>query len=234
MNAVERGLARGMSWVVTILTPYVLIMTSIRIMLSHTFLELEYRAPGFPADPYGFSLADRLHWSELSWDYMLNKAGISFLADLHFADGTPIYNARELSHMQDVKNLVQVTLQIWVVALAVLVALGAIAIWRKWGRDYLQGLSRGGWLTIGLIVLVLAGVALNFDWLFTEFHRVFFTGNTWLFYYSDTLIRLFPIRFWSDGFTLMGIFCVVAGLLLGIVLRPGKARRRSTDAAQAD
>ncbi len=234
MSAAERGLRRGMSWIITLLTPFVLIMTSIRILISHLFLELEYRAPGFPADPYGFTLADRLKWGELSVDYLLNKAGISFLADLRFADGTPIYNARELSHMHDVKILVQTTLGLWVMALGILVVFAAIAFWRKWGRDYLQGLSRGGWLTIGLLALVLVGVAVSFRGLFTEFHRIFFTGDTWLFYYSDTLIRLFPMRLWQDAFILLGIICIVGGLICAIVLRPGKQNRHAADTARAD
>jgi integral membrane protein (TIGR01906 family) len=233
MSGIERGLSRGIGWVVTLLTPYVLIMTSVRMLMSHTFLQLEYHAPGFPADLYGFTLADRLHWGGLSVDYLINNAGINFLSDLHFANGMPIYNERELSHMHDVKALVQTTLQLWVVALGILLVLAAVAVWRKWGREYLRGLSRGGWLTVGIIVLVLAGVGISFDWLFTEFHHLFFTGNTWLFYYSDTLIRLFPMRFWEDGFILMGIFCIVSGLILGIVLRPGKAAKPETDVARA-
>jgi integral membrane protein (TIGR01906 family) len=234
MSAVERGLSRGVGWVVTLLTPFVLIMASVRMLLSHTFLQLEYRAPGFPPDDYGFTLADRLHWGGLSVDYLLNKAGINFLADLHFDTGDPIYNARELSHMADVKTLVQTTLQLWVVALVVLVLLALLAVWRKWGREYLVGLSRGGWLTVGVIVLILAGVGISFDWLFTEFHHLFFTGDSWLFLYSDTLIRLFPIRFWQDGFILMGIFCLVCGLILGIVLRPGKIREQKSGVAHAE
>jgi integral membrane protein (TIGR01906 family) len=233
MSAIERGLRRGMSWVITLLTPFVLIMTSIRILISHLFLELEYHAQGFPPDPYGFTLADRLKWGGLSIDYLLNRSGLSFLSDLRFADGTPIYNARELSHMQDVKILVQTTLGLWVMALGVLVLLGVIAYWRKWGRDYQQGLSRGGWLTIGVLALVLVGVAASFSWLFTEFHRIFFTGDTWLFYYSDTLIRLFPMRLWQDAFILLGIICIAGGLFCALALRPGKQPRRAADTARA-
>ena len=233
MSPFERFARAGMGWIITLLTPYILIMTGIRLLMSEAFLQLEYHAPGFPADPYGFTLADRLHWSRLSVDYLLNNAGISFLENLRFADGTPIYNSRELSHMLDVKNLVQTTLQIYMVALGVLIVLVLIAVWRKWGRDYLVGLSRGGWFTVGLIVLVLVGVGVSFRWLFTEFHHLFFTGDSWLFYYSDTLIRLFPMRFWQDGFTLMGIFSLMMGLIFGIVLRPGKEPKVGAAPAKA-
>jgi uncharacterized membrane protein len=36
--------------------------------------------------------------------------------------------------------------------------------------------------------------------LFVAFHRIFFEGNTWIFPYSDTFIRLYPERFWRDSF----------------------------------
>lgn len=41
-------------------------------------------------------------------------------------------------------------------------------------------------------------MALNWGDFFTTFHRIFFEGDTWTFPLSDTLIRLFPMRFWID------------------------------------
>jgi uncharacterized membrane protein len=55
--------------------------------------------------------------------------------------------------------------------------------------------------TISLIVVV--GIVVNPDvfWnFFAGFHSLFFEGDSWLFLYSDTLIRLFPLRFWQDAF----------------------------------
>jgi len=52
--------------------------------------------------------------------------------------------------------------------------------------------------------------------LFTSFHRIFFSGDTWLFLYSDSLIRLFPIPFWQDAFIIMGTLVLVGGVALGI------------------
>jgi uncharacterized membrane protein len=36
--------------------------------------------------------------------------------------------------------------------------------------------------------------------LFVGFHQLFFDPNTWTFLFSDTLIRLFPERFWQVAF----------------------------------
>jgi uncharacterized membrane protein len=47
---------------------------------------------------------------------------------------------------------------------------------------------------------------------FTGFHALFFTGDSWLFEYSDTLIRLFPLRFWQDTFLFAAAIAVLGGL----------------------
>ncbi len=201
---------------VTIAIPIFLLMTSIRILLvPYLYLDYEYNSPGFPADSYGFTLQERLHWSKISMDYLLNDEEISWLANQKLADGTPLYIDRELSHMVDVKNLIRLMFLVWWVLLAALVVIGLLSWWWKGLRLYFKALSSGGWLTIGLILAILIFVALSFNTLFTDFHRIFFSGDSWLFLYSDTLIRLFPIKFWQDAFIWMGVFTIVFGLLVG-------------------
>jgi integral membrane protein (TIGR01906 family) len=197
---------------VIIIVPFFLMITSVRILMNPWFPQFEYRTPNFPADSYGLSFQDRLKWSQISMEYLNNYADISFLGNLNFPDSTPLYTAPELSHMADVKSVVSGAYKAWWVMLVVLAASGFWAWHIKWFSDYLHALARGGFLTIGLI---LVGVALSFRDLFTEFHRIFFTGNSWLFSYSDTLIRLFPMQFWQDAFIWMGVFTVLgAGILI--------------------
>ncbi len=202
---------------ITVLVPIFLLMTSIRLLMFPVFTQLEYYRPGFPADPYGFSLQDRLKWSRISVDYLTNGAGIEFLADQKLDENTPLYNERELSHMLDVKNLVQVMMIIWPLTGIVILGLGVLSMRGGWLPDFWLAVSRGGWAAVGLILTVLFGVMVSFNALFTGFHRIFFSGDTWLFLFSDTLIRLFPLTFWQDAFTLMGILVFIGGLVLGIL-----------------
>lgn len=204
---------RVFSILITIIIPLLLIMTSIRILLNPFFLDYEYNLPSFPADDYGFSKDDRLHWGKLSLQYLTNSAGIEFLEELKFEDGQPIYNERELSHMLDVKNLIQLMIKV-MIPLAALLLISWVLAWRMgWLQQFWRAVSRGGWATLGLIAMILAGVVLNFDALFAGFHSIFFTGSTWLFYTSDTLIRLFPEKLWSDAFIFMGIFTLAGGVI---------------------
>ena len=211
---------RILSWLVTILLPIALTFLGLRLLLTHAFPEIEYRTPGFPADDYGFTLQDRLQWSRTSIDYLLNNADISFLGNLTFPDGSALFNERELSHMHDVKTVVQPVLWIGYGVWFFVLGLGVWARWGGWWPEYVRGVRRGGWLTVGLVAIlgILAGI--SFWQFFTVFHELFFKGDSWQFLYSDTLIRLFPIRFWQDAFLFAGALDVLGGLALGLGLRP--------------
>lgn len=206
------------SVLITLLIPLILVLTSIRILFTPAFLAFEYRQKNFPPDEYGFTTEERLHWGTLSIAYLFNSEGPDFLADQRLENGSPLYNERELSHMVDVKILVQATLKVWYVSLG-LIALLAFFAWRtKWLTQFVKAVAAGGWLTIGLIAFILAGTLINFDELFTQFHRIFFTGDTWLFYADDTLIRLLPIKLWSDGFIFMGLLTLLGALAASLLI----------------
>jgi integral membrane protein (TIGR01906 family) len=123
--------------------------------------------------------------------------------------------------MRDVKVVAKNGLAIWNVCLLVLVAFW---VW-SWRRNRLQafrqGFRRGGWVTIGLVITIGFFAAVAFWQFFTLFHALFFEGDSWVFLYSDTLIRLFPIRFWQDVFIAAGFIVVGGALVLAFKLKPG-------------
>ena len=217
-NAVEPAVLKPLRLAVAALMPVFLILTSVRLMLTPAFIHLEYSMPGFPEDSYGFNLEDRLTWAPKALEYLLNDAGIDLLGDLRFEDGEAVFNERELRHMDDVKRLVRLALSVWTGAGILLIA-GCTLLARFGGFAALLRALRGGAIAslvvMGVLVLTLAA---SFSFVFVGFHRIFFEGDSWLFYYSDTLIRLFPQRFWQDVFTfLVGGTVALAGLIWGIV-----------------
>ena len=216
-----------LSTLVTILVPIALIGLGLRLLLTPLFLQVEYNMPYFPPDEFGFTKEDRLKWAPLALDYLVNNEGISFLGDLTIYYGTPLYNERELRHMDDVKLVTQGALRIWYASLAILLLLGGWAWFGGWWQEYRFGLMRGGWLMVGLAVavglIVVIGIAINpnvFWNFFAGFHSLFFEGDSWLFLYSDTLIRLFPIRFWQDAFLLTAVIALGGGIALALGLKP--------------
>jgi integral membrane protein (TIGR01906 family) len=215
-----------LSWPVTILIPLALVGLGLRVLLSPLFLKIEYNMPYFPPDEYGFTKEDRLKWAPYALDYLVYNEDISYLGDLKFDDGTLLFNERELSHMGDVKRVTQGALRVWYLSLALLALLGVWAWFGGWWQAYRLGLMRGGWLMVGLAVaiglIVVIGITVNpnlFWNFFSGFHRIFFEGDSWLFLYSDTLIRLFPIRFWQDAFLLAAVIALGGGIALGLGLK---------------
>jgi integral membrane protein (TIGR01906 family) len=217
-----------LSYLISFLTPLALLGAALRILLTPIYFTVEYNMPYFPADEYGFTKEDRLRWAKPSVEYLVNSADISYLANLQFDNGMPIYNGRELNHMADVKRVVQGALRAWYAALAGLILIAILAWRQKWLDEYLNGLRRGGWWMIylagGLGLIAGAGILINpeiFWSFFTLFHEIFFEGNSWLFYYDDTLIRLFPIRFWQDAFLCAAVLALGggAGLAFGLKRR---------------
>jgi len=212
------------------LIPIVLTLTNVRLLLTHAFPEVEYSLPGFPADPYGFTKEERLKWSKISIDYLLNDQGIQFLRDLRFPEGVTappescgyyldgdcnrFYNDRELKHMEDVKVVTTWALRVWALG-AILCGLAVAGLYYFGERTALRGALLGGaGLTIAILLSIVLYLLINFNTFFTQFHQVFFEGETWIFLWSDSLIRLFPIRFWQDTFIFVGGGAIIEALIV--------------------
>ena len=213
------GSSRLLPWLsilVALLVPVVLVLTGVRLIMTETYLNIEYNKPDFPPDFYGFTLADRLHYAPYAVQYLVNGASIEYLGNLQFPDGGRFYNERELAHMVDVKKVTQAALLVWGVALALLILCVVLQASSAQGRRGLQlGLFSGGLLMLLILAGLLAFILLNWDSFFTDFHELFFANGTWVFEYSDSLIRLFPVRFWQDtALTLGGLSGLGAVLLM--------------------
>lgn len=210
-----------------ILLPYVILMGGVRLVMNPGFPGLEYRRVGFPEDPHGFNLLERTKWSEYAVSYLINDEDIGYLGNLQDASGAKMFTPDELSHMEDVKDVVSLSSIIWYVAIGLVIA---ILLWfvimREWNSIRL-GLNAGGWVTLGVLGALLVFLVVSFDKLFDYFHRLFFKDGTWLFSESSTLIRLFPFEFWRDAFVLVIAFSLLVGVVLVLITRKWKAKSKA-------
>ncbi|HKJ27343.1 MAG TPA: TIGR01906 family membrane protein [Anaerolineales bacterium] len=214
--------------VLVVLVLIALLLTGVRLLLTNAFVQIEYNMPYFPEDGYGMTKAQRLKWGAVALDYLLNDEGIDFLGDLTFEDGTPLYIERELTHMEDVKVLTGAFLKVWYADVSLLVFFAVLA--QRSGRlsAFTQKLSRAGLYTIIALGTLVLFLMLSFNAVFTGFHRIFFEGDSWLFLYSDTLIRLFPLRFWQDAFLFVGVFTLLGGLGLWLGFRSSTQKEKES------
>jgi integral membrane protein (TIGR01906 family) len=196
--------------------PVFLLLTNLYVFMSPTFLRYEYGKAGFPPAP-GFTDEERLMVADRAVTYLRSDAGIEMLGDLEGAEG-PLFRGKELAHMADVKVVTrQAFLAHGFLGLLIAFSLGVLLVPRDSQPHISTALFQSSLLTIALLLALVALVYLNFDWFFTRFHRVFFEGDSWIFDFSDTLIRLFPTRFWFDAASLWGLLTLGEAVILGVV-----------------
>jgi integral membrane protein (TIGR01906 family) len=205
------------------LFPLVLTLLWLCVLLSPLFIQLEYRRPGFPADPYGFTLEDRLRWADVSRVYLLSAEGPEYFDPFELAGGTPLYNEREKAHMADVQNLVGKAMILLAVCAPLFAAGCALLLWRD-RRALRRALLHGVFFTFGIAAAVALIGLLAWNSLFVTFHRMFFSGDTWLFPLDNTLIRLFPVEFWQDAVITAVGGCLLTCLLILAAIRLGRDR----------
>lgn len=206
---------------IQVLLPIIIILTSVRLVLytADAWVKIEYRMPGFPADLYGFSMDDRIYWSSIDIDYLLTDARINYFDEFTLDDGSPMHNDRELSHMEDVKDLLDTVWKVWGSGIFFLLTLAAVLWWLDGRAIALRAVIAGSKLTVLLMIFLVVFLLAAFGVLFVGFHRIFFEGSTWLFPLSDTFIRLYPERFWRDIFALLAGVTVLLSGLIGVVAR---------------
>jgi len=219
------AVTKAVQGLVSVLVLLILILTGVRLLLTEPFVRFEYQQKSFPPDTYGMTKTERLTYAPIALEFLLNNAPPSFLGDLRFGDGSVLFNERELQHMVDVQQLTQVFLKVWYASLVVFSVLW-LAAWRgNWLGEFRSMVSKAGLSTIVVLGTLVLLLLLSFDVVFVGFHRIFFEGDSWLFLYSDTLIRLFPEKFWQDAFLLVGAFSFLGGTTLWLGLRRKPIKR---------
>ncbi len=209
---------RLIQWLLVLTLPVLLLAANIRIVTGHWFARWEYGKADFPPDPFGFSTAERIQLAEISMDYLTTQADISLLADLRLSNGAPAFNARELRHMVDVQTVYGYLMRAGIIAALIWIG-GMIALLAAGGtrKRAPAALLNGSRFILGLLAIVGAFMVLSWGEFFTTFHRIFFEGETWTFPYSDTLIRLFPMRFWIDVAAMVVALLIVETVIAGAV-----------------
>jgi integral membrane protein (TIGR01906 family) len=109
-----------------------------------------------------------------------------------------------------------------VLELAVAAGLGALAVADR--RRLAAALRRGGIGTLAIGAIALVAMALDFDDVLLGFHRLLFEGDTWHFADTDTLIRVYPERFWNWTGIAIGAL-VLAQALLAVAVGEAIGRR---------
>ena len=186
-----------------VVVPLFLISTNVRLMVNWPWLY----SNGF--DKYdipsrtGIERPELISAGEQIRDYFNND---DELIDIRvFVGGIlrSLFNNREILHMKDVKGLVQgvYTMQLLTALYIAAFVVGGLALgWRGFAGRLPRYLEYGGFLTIGLVVLVGVASLAGFEQVFYMFHVVSFANDLWQLDPSrDYLIAMFPEGFFFDA-----------------------------------
>ena len=137
------------------------------------------------------------------------------LSVLKDGESFEVFSEREVGHLKDVKSLFRLVYALLLgTGIYAVVYVGVCLFWWRDRRLY-WGLIDGGGLTLVLMLAIGLAAAINFDWLFLNFHLISFANDLWMLDPStDYLIMLFPRGFWFDA----AFFCAAGTAFLALIL----------------
>lgn len=207
---------------IALLLPFILLMGGVKILLSFNYPGFQYGLIGFPEDSLGYSRTERTQLAAATLKYLNSERTISDLTDLKDSQEKIVYTREEVSHLQDVKHVIDITSIIWYVICGLSLAfLFWILVTKSWAQ-FRHAFFWGAVLTILLMIAIVVLMILNFDALFEKFHAIFFPQGNWTFSASSGLIRLFPLPLWVNAFILEAVFCLLISFLLILIFWPRK------------
>jgi integral membrane protein (TIGR01906 family) len=214
-------LTKTLQLLITLLIPILIILTAARFLATDRYLAFEYSKANFPPDSFGFTDQQRFILASTNIHYVRTHLPNDELSK-QFLNGVPVYTAREVSHMADVQAVFQVILKIWWGALLVILLSGFI-LWRNRERmAFASAIQSGGLLTSAMILSITLLAVFAWQFWFNTFHLIFFKPGSWLFLYSDALIRLFPVEFWFDATLTISALSLAGGLSFALFGWRGK------------
>ena len=113
--------------------------------------------------------------------------------------------------------MIQSVFQVRQIASILLLLLGII-LWRKGEHMAVASAVRsGGLVTSGVILMVALIAVFAWQFWFNTLHLLFFQAGSWLFSYSNTLIRLFPVKLWFDATLSISIISLIGGPIMALL-----------------
>ncbi len=213
--------------------PILLITTSLRVVInSERFYDYEFKKHNISVDTK-ISQEDLIRAARELVRYF-NQPETPLSVQVRIA-GTEreLFNAKEKTHMEDVRNLVRGVYRWQLLSLAyvLMYSVGLLAIHRSGAfKELARGILKGALTTVGIFLAVGIGSLVGFDALFLQLHLLLYSNNLWMLDpQTDYLLKMFPDPFWIDFTFLNGIIsalaAVVLGAITGIYLQLNRARK---------
>jgi len=214
-------------WIATVLfivaVPLFLVLTNVRIAAT------EARVYGYSFSQYDVVTVTGVDRGQLDdatatiIDYFRTGESDELLDIRVVVNGQDeaLFHQREILHMRDVKDLMQLSFRVHEIAFVFVV--GYVVTVFLWARERaLRQLATqamvAGVATVVVLGALAIGVVMGFDSLFERFHLLSFDNDLWrLNPETDRLVQMFPQGFWFDVTLGVGVVSAIEGGLVAMM-----------------
>ncbi len=184
------------------------------------------------------SLDDAVHVTEDMLEYCIGR--LDTLDDTEATiDGVtqPFFTNREKSHLYDCRVLFQKGIRARVIAAVLLIGLVFYIFAHYKKREASTLLARGYLISLAFVAAlsVIIGIMcmIDFTWVFTEFHHIFFDNDLWILYPDkDNLINIMQeVVFFDAAKWIAGIWlavCAALALISVFIIKNGDGTKSET------
>jgi integral membrane protein (TIGR01906 family) len=166
------------------------------------------------------SLDDAVHVTEDMLEYCIGRLDTLDNTEVTI-DGVkqPFFTEREKSHLYDCRVLFQKGIRVRVITAILLVGLVFYIFAHYKKREAAALLARGYLISLAFVaalsVIIAIMCAINFTWVFTEFHHIFFDNDLWILYPDkDNLINIMQeVVFFDAAKWIAGIWLAICAVL---------------------
>jgi integral membrane protein (TIGR01906 family) len=129
----------------------------------------------------------------------------------------PVYNQKELIHMEDVRKIIEIFKILEILSLIIILVTGCYIFLRAGMNRLLGGLQAGAVVTVAFLGAVMLWALIDFNSIFYFFHILSFSNDLWLLDpATDYLIMMFPEGFFFDTAVLIVATIITAALVTWI------------------
>lgn len=212
---------------------FILLITSVEAVVYWTpgFFEKEYTKYQV-TEAVGMDMSDLLKVTDEMMAYLRGDRQDLIIPTVVNGESREFFNAREISHMEDVRDLFVGALHLR--RCCILFVFTSLILLKLLKTDFYRLLPRAVCAGTGLflaVIAVLAGIiSTNFTKYFTVFHEIFFNNDLWILDSgTDLLINIVPEPFFVDTATyIAALFGGIMLLLFGaglIIIRFQKSKK---------
>jgi len=216
-----RVMSRVLSILFIVSIPLFLLTSNIRWVAN----DLHYWEKGF--EKYDVSAETGFSEKELT---DISKGLIRYFNSGEIDDTIHVFSDDEITHLRDVRGLIQLDYIIqWLTLGYIIIYILAGFVLRKklFARPLAVALAAGGAAGIAAVALTAIAAAIDFDWLFTAFHRIFFTNELWIS--SGYLPLIYTEGFFYDAARAIAASTIFQSLLIGAPAGLFLLRRRGSN-----